>query len=119
MARRLCVASVLLILIAVVACDRQNDDQARAQLLQFRNSLQPGATKDAVETSLRSAEYADLKLIKQSPEVWIIATPYVFGASNWWLYLTFSNSTVAEIKVRTEDSAEHRPRDAPPDIVRK
>jgi len=109
---------VVLLLMAVgFGC--KSDENARNQLLQFRNAVQLGSTKQALEALLTAEQYPALRLLKKNDEVWIVATPYVFGASNWWLYVEFVNSAVVAVRVRTEDSASHMPAGAPIDLVAK
>ena len=112
-------STYLLLFMAVTNCGGRESARARDQLTQFRSSLQLSSTQRQVEELLHSSATDRLELVKQSSEIWIVTTPYQFGASNWWLYLTFANTELVEIKVRTEDSAGDHPQDAPPDLVRK
>jgi hypothetical protein len=104
--------------LAALACSTRNDSVVREELLQFRSSLQLGWTPEQVEKSFNSANFPRLKMIQERPDSWIVTTPYVFGASNWFLYLTFRDHALVAVKVRTADSAEDHPTEAPPDIVK-
>ena len=86
----------------------------RAALLKIREQLSVG---DGYEKTLKTYwQYAspDLRLYSGSPQMWSISMPSEFGASDWVLYLDFSDGKVSAIRVRTSDGP--RPSAAPNDL---
>lgn len=117
MGRTFRTALSILLLLAAIACDWR--DRAKAQALEFRNSIPLASTQLTIDQLAHSPRFDKLKLVKISPEVWLVTTPYTWGAKNWHLYLTFAGESLVQVKVRTNDSANEHPSGAPPDIVQK
>lgn len=86
----------------------------RAAILKMREELRVG---DGYEKALRIYwQHApkDLRLDSGSPETWTVSMPFEIGASDWVLYLDFSDSKISAIRVRTSDGP--RPSAAPEDV---
>jgi hypothetical protein len=101
--RMLIGVAVFLMVIGTISYSRYSSDRAQTQLLQLRDALTLGSSQNDVERILRSEEYRQLTLVRQTPDVWIVNTPIEFGASNWCLYLTFVDQALCEITVRSTD----------------
>jgi hypothetical protein len=85
----------------------------RAALLKIREDIHIG---DDYESALRSYwqhSSKDLRLDAGSSQTWTVSMPLELGATDWVLYVEFSDSKVSAVKVRTTNGP--RPRDAPSD----
>jgi len=98
-------------------------EASREELLRFRNQIEVGYTKEQIKSVFVSGNYKHLELLEFANDaanthgnVWHVSTLLEFGASNWVLWLYFSDSRMTSMKVRLEDSENIKPHDAPPDI---
>lgn len=103
----------LLLICGAISHARSASDRARQQLMQFRASLTLGLSLHEVEKLLKSTQHRELTLHHRD-DVWIVATPMEFGASNWDLHLVFTDKSLTGILVRSLDEPTKRPADAPP-----
>ena len=92
-----------------------NRGKYRAEVRSLYDRLQPGMAKSEVQAALRSGDYPNLQLWGEDPKVWFVSTPREFGAQNWELLIEFHAERVSAVRVRTADTHEHPPSDAPPD----
>jgi hypothetical protein len=87
----------------------------RAALLKIRGKLQVG---DSYEKTLRAYwrnASCDLRLNAESAETWSVVMPFEIGASDWVMYVDFSDGKVSSIRVRTSDGP--TPGDGPEDVT--
>jgi hypothetical protein len=75
------------------------------------------SSSDELRRFLREPRFSGLILYDNSASSWAIETPLEFGARNWILYVELSNSKVVEFRVRTIDSMNDHPKEAPPDWI--
>ena len=69
----------------------------------FQGQLTAGMTKDEVRGIFNAGNFEKLTLVDSDPAEWEVVTPFVVGASNWVLYLSFADSVIAQSRVRTMD----------------
>ena len=86
----------------------------RAALLKIREEIRVGAGYEKALTIYWQHASPDLRLYSGSAKMWSISMPSEFGASDWVLYLDFSDGKVSAIRVRTSDGP--RPGDGPNDL---
>lgn len=48
---------------------------------------------------------------------WVVRTPMVFGARNWYVRIEVRDDIVVAVRFRTADSADEHPKGAPPDLA--
>jgi hypothetical protein len=72
-------------------------------------------TIDELRQLLQQPRFQGLNLQEESPSQWTVETPLEFGAKNWILSLEVTDSKIVAICVRTPDTPNSRPADAPPD----
>jgi hypothetical protein len=91
-------------------------EKYRNKIISLTSELSECQTnKEEVRQLLREPRFRGLILVEDSPNEWDIETPTEFGATNWVLYLTMSDSSVIGLRVRTSDSQAIHPKGAPPD----
>lgn len=86
----------------------------RAAIFRIREELRVG---DDYEKVLRIYwQYAadELRLYSGCPQTWTVSMPPELGASQWVLFLDFSDGKVSAIKVRTSEGPP--PSDGPEDV---
>jgi hypothetical protein len=86
----------------------------RAALLEIREGIHIG---DGYESALRSYwQHAakDLNLYADSPKTWAVSMPFEIGATDWVLYVDFSDGKVSAMRVRTSNGPP--PNEAPADV---
>jgi len=88
---------------------------SRNAIISLMNKLQVGDTAEDVESAVRLHRAARLQLVKNSRDAWTVTTPLEFGATNWLLYIDFRNQRVVRLRIRTEDSIDFKPPEAPAD----
>ena len=113
------VVAIVVVVVGGIFYSRYSSHRAHQQLLQLRAALALGSNQSDVEGLLKSGEYGDLTLARESLSRWFVTTPYEFGATNWCLLLTFVNESLDEISVRSTDVYTKRPDGAPPDRRRQ
>lgn len=74
------------------------------------------ATND-LRQLLTKQQYSHLRLDDRQPTEWSIETPTRFGARNWVLYIDVQGTEIRKLKIRTMDSEQMHPEEAPTDIV--
>ena len=99
--------------------------ESRNELLKLRSEIRFGETVGEV---LKGIERNDFKYLEKSSwakfsqdnsnDVLAVKTPSEFGSSNWVLLIEFKNLKVNCIRIRTEDTFEIKPANAPEDICR-
>jgi hypothetical protein len=90
-------------------------DRDRAEARSLYDYLQPGMARSEVQAALTSGKYPHLRLWSQDPSLYVVSTPLLSGAGNWQLRVEFQAERVSAVRVRTADSHEYAPPDAPPD----
>lgn len=75
------------------------------------------SSKEDVRGLMHESRFQGLALREDSSTEWSIESPTEFGAKNWVLYIEFKDSKVAALRVRTADSKNEHPNDAPSDKV--
>lgn len=111
----------MIVLVAVLAAQRRFASSAKAheQLLAFRQLASIVDTNAELEERLVASQLDRLKLVKINSQRWIVLTPSEFGASNWHLHIEFDGARIAALRIRLADDETIRPRDAPPDVIRR
>jgi hypothetical protein len=89
--------------------------KAQAELLQLFENIQINDHVPTVESKFQDSRFHYLTLVKAREGLWIVQTPFKTGASNWNLWIEFSESKVAMLKIRTADYPKQRPEGAPAD----
>jgi hypothetical protein len=90
---------------------------------EFRNKITTLTTelsayqsnKEGLRHLMVEPRFQGLILHDNSPNEWVVETPIEFGATNWVLYVSFNNSTVSGLRVRSADSKNSHPKGAPAD----
>jgi hypothetical protein len=113
---RLVVSGIWLIVLATVSTGCRSPE-ARGELRELFSRLESATTKADVERIYRERKYQTLKLRESREDLWVVETPLEFAAKNWVLYLEFSNSRLIASRIRTADSQDEQPADAPPDRI--
>lgn len=90
--------------------------QTRDRICRLVEDLQLGLSKNEVEEIVNKHNLPGLHIFREISEI-ELRTHIEWGAQNWVVYLTFENDLLTEIKIRTDDSRFHKPKEAPPDIV--
>jgi hypothetical protein len=90
-------------------------DRDRAEARSLYDHLQPGMARSEVQAALTSGKYPHLRQWSQDPSLYVVSTPLLFGAGNWQLRVEFQAERVSAVRVRTADSHEYPPPDAPTD----
>lgn len=91
-------------------------DEARVELVEVFHAIPDRATPDQVEVVLRRGQYNYVSVVRLEDE-WILDTPYLFGARNWRIWVEFESGRVNALRVRTMDSRDEHPYEAPADRV--
>jgi len=90
-------------------------DKANDELVLLFNKLRCGDTKQEVEVILRTGQLRYLSCFTNDIATWVVMTPHQVGASDWQLRIDFDNSKVARLQIRTADSKDIHPGNAPLD----
>jgi hypothetical protein len=100
----------------VAALEVRARAEAKRQLLEFRTNVASAKYRVEVERRFHELNASKLTLVKWRAETWIVHTPSEFGATNWELYIDFRHEEPVSLRVRSADSVDHRPQEAPPDL---
>ena len=92
-----------------------NRGEYRAQIRGLYERLQPGMPRAQVREAVASHNYPNLQLQAGDSGTWYVQTPREFGAGNWELLIEFQGERVSAVRVRTADTHEYPPPEAPPD----
>ena len=97
------------------------DESSDCEVIDFCKKIKVGMPFCDVSTLYCKGNYKTLQIWyydetgeTESDEL-SIRTPMRIGASNWIIYILFKNDSVASTKIRTLDSKDIRPINAPPD----
>ena len=115
MSPRLIVAVSLGILLCG-GCARRHEYREKVIALASELGTHQSSMED-VRGLIREPRFRGLTLHEDSSTEWSIEAPMEFGAKNFVLYIEFKDSNVAALRVRTADSKNERPNDAPADKV--
>jgi hypothetical protein len=72
-------------------------------------------TKEDVRALVGQPRFDELALHQESPNEWSVEAPMQFGAKNWILYIEFRDSKITGLRVRTANSKNEHPTNAPED----
>ena len=86
----------------------------RVALIGIREEIKLGNGYEAVLKSYWWKKSKDLTLYAGCPQIWTVSMPHELGASNWVLYIEFSDERVSAVRVRTSDGP--TPSGAPVDV---
>ena len=92
-----------------------NRGKYRAEIRSLHERLQPGMLRGHVQAAVKSGIYPNLRFNSGGAQTLSVSTPLEFGAQNWVLLIEFKGEHVSAVRVRTEDSVDHHPPEAPPD----
>ena len=87
---------------------------SRVALIGIREEIKLGNDYEAILKSYWRQKSKDLTLHTGSPQIWTVSMPYELGATNWVLYIEFSEGRVSALRVRTSDGP--APSGAPVDV---
>lgn len=94
-----------------------NRNKYRAEIRGLYERLQPGMARAQAQTAVKSGSYPNLQFGSDNAQTWSIWAPLEFGAQNWVLLIEFEGEHVSALRVRTADSYQSHPPEAPPDKV--
>ncbi len=89
------------------------NESNRVALLRIREAIPIGAARSDCLSIYEALRTAELSLISNSAEHWLIRMPLEVGATDWNLIVEFEDDCVVAVKVRTSNSPP--PHDGPPD----
>ena len=92
-----------------------NREHYRDQVRTLYANVQPGMPRTQVRQTMDSAKYPDLTFHQPEAEAWLASTPLEFGARNWVLLIEFDRDRVSVVRIRTADSVDEHPVQAPTD----
>lgn len=91
---------------------------AHEEMLRLRSSIQQGMTPDQIEGIFRKLQPQYLRYAGAHQSiVTIVQTAPESGLKEWVLWVSLRQGGAAGIRIRTADSHEERPPDAPEDII--
>ena len=94
--------------------------QPEQDLVRLWDELELGMSRIEVSCIVHHHENPHLQIIgTYKAPIWAIRTPLLFSADNWWLFLLFSNNSLAATAFRYEDTSQAWPSDAPEDLVQE
>lgn len=94
--------------------------QPEQELIRLWDELELGMSRIEVSCIVRHHEKPHLKVFgAYKAPMWAICTPLRFSAENWWLFLLFSNDSLAATAFRYHDTSQAWPSDAPEDRVQE
>jgi hypothetical protein len=103
---------------ALLSWHLRRENAARQEIILFATMIEPGASQEAVKEQFTARGFKHLALREGDTNLWLVATPIVFGARNWHLYIEFRDSKVETLKMRIADSKDVKPKGSPPDRQR-
>lgn len=92
----------------------RDDANERRVLITLHQRVHLGDDKKAVETMIYH-KLGSFWQIRKGRNNLSVETPYIFGASNWNLYIAFKNGRVTTVFIRNSDTFKASPPNAPPD----
>jgi hypothetical protein len=101
----------------LVAFDEVRAIRARKPLLDLRASIAAARNRDEASDLLPRSVSEGLRARIVRPDQWVVETPTQIGARNWVLWIELDGERVRALRVRTEDSINQKPTDAPDDLV--
>jgi hypothetical protein len=91
-------------------------EDARQELVEVFRTIPDGATRADVARFLPSGDDTFLSVTKLERE-WLVSTPLMFGAQNWIMWVEFDSDAVVALRIRTHDSRDEHPPNAPSDRI--
>jgi hypothetical protein len=85
----------------------------RGEVRTLYESLQPGMGRRQVRAAIDSGRFPHLRFHTDDDYRWVAFAPLEFGAKNWVLLIEFEGERVSGLRVRTEDSLQYHPAEAP------
>jgi hypothetical protein len=111
-----CVAgSAVAILAQPILRSQWERETHRSEVRGLYESLRTGMLRHEVEQRMQGDLYPHLQFSRGSGRVWYAESPLEFGAKNWVLLVECEEDRVLAVRVRTADSVQEHPKDAPPD----
>ena len=92
-----------------------NRNKYRSEIRGLYERLQPGMARAQVQAAVKSGNDPNLRFNSDDAQTWLVSTPLEFGAQNWVLLIEFEGEHVSALRVRTADSSQNHPPEAPPD----
>lgn len=87
----------------------------RTEVRTLYDAIRPGMARSDAERETKSGRYPHLTFYYDEDTGWVVVAPYEFGAKNWMLLIDVAAGRVTRLRVRTGDSINEHPADAPPD----
>lgn len=117
---KLCLSSFVVLAVVVVLALQVSKgcsgrQRSRAEVYVLVESINPGSRIHDIVNLPKDKALHSIKARIISSDRILFTTPYEFGAGNWVVYIDFSNSVVRSVKVRTADSPDEKPKNAPLD----
>jgi hypothetical protein len=112
-------AVALLTLVASsTGCVGEDAKVAHEEMLRLRSSIHHGMTPEEIEDAFGKLRPQYLRYAGAHQSiVTIVQTAPESGLKEWVLWVSLRNGGAAAVRIRTADSHEERPRDAPEDII--
>ena len=91
--------------------------QARKELVELFELIEPGISRETFDTFFEKGEYSTLRLNHISTEESLVRTPLEWGARNWLMWLEVDHNRIAAMRIRYQDSRAESPAGAPDDKI--
>jgi len=108
-------AAASLYIFIPLALNETRNSESKARLRDIMETLSIGDTKEDVRRVYSILRTARLKLNDTSNTRWSVSMPLELGATDWILWIDFSDDTVARLRIRESDSSAFMPDGAPAD----
>lgn len=93
-------------------------DVAHAEMRALRSLIQAGMTPQEVEPAFETLQPQRLRFLGATASVILVVQQQPeSGFKDWVLWVSLRQGTAAAVRIRTGDSADERPPDAPEDIL--
>jgi hypothetical protein len=104
-----------LIAIAIFYLKSQGD-KYNENLTRVMSQINLGDSSEKVKSLFENTKDEGFDYFPKGNNLMILTSPSEFGATNWRLLVEFKDSKVISVKVRSEDSDENKPKEAPADF---
>ncbi len=104
--------------VTFVGCFWHDARRAHEEMLLLRSSIQSGMTPGEIEAVFRDLQPQHLRYAGASRSVvTVVQAAPESGLKEWVLWVSLREGRAAALRIRTADSHEERPHDAPEDII--
>ena len=118
MVRAVCAAALTSLVVTFVGCFWRDAKRAHEEMLLVRSSIQSGMRPEEIEAAFKNLQPRYLRYAGAARSVvTVVQTAPESGLKEWVLWVSLRDGRAAALRIRTADSHEERPRDAPEDII--